>query len=453
MRNVRCAVKPYVGNDPYIFFSFCQRDESVAGPIVESMVKSGYRVWFDDDTIPNDKWLRTLADRLSNSRVCMALISKTSVDDHICRNIINLALECGVLLIPLLLDTVSLTPATALLLKQKPPVKLSVSALSSTSGMEAFLQIAVKHSECNLCRQASFNGRQLSCVAVSDLPKSNPSIPVEPVLDDYTVIEGPPQKVEEDKPEEIAPVQDEPQIPESDGEDERTVRIEPVRDDPPTIALSPKKTSDRVLIDLKLGKVFRLGEGVARLGRSRSNDYRFEDDSISAKHAQIFMNESGETMVKDVDSTNGTFLNGIKINADTPQTVGNFSIITLPNCCHLLYLTGKSAKDMLQQGYAAYLVCAENNEVMGLHPGFILGRENPWPSGAFSEDTISREHGVFQAEKDGYQFLAGRSTNGTTFNGKELREGQYTGILKADDEIRIAKTHLVRYYVVKLREE
>ena len=457
---MRCAVHPYEGNDPYIYFSFCKKDEYIAGPIIESMANSGYRVWYDGGNIPDDIWAETVIERLSNSRVCMALISKASVNVHACRSDINTALDQGVLIVPILTEAFSLTPAMRLLMERTYHVKAYSLALTSRNGMETLLNEAVKPAECGLCKQAAYRDKPWAVVCIDENPPAEdlPPRPLPPI-DDPNPIIGPHEPEEspaEDNPEK-------PVIPVSDGQEtviqKKTERIpKPNKKDDAvtiklekTVAIRPKES--RVLIDLSTGRVFRLGEGVSRLGRSKANDFCFNERYISAKHAQLFTNEDGKVLVRDVGSTNGTFLNGVKIDTDKPCQVGNFSIITLAKDQHLLYLTGKSVSDMLRLGYSAYITCEENGEVMGLHPGFILGRSNPWPSGAFSEDYISHTHGVFQADERGYRFVGGHSTNGTTINGIEIHEGQETDLLKTGDEIGVAGMYWVKYNVVLLRED
>ena len=495
MRKVRSTVKPYEGNDPYIYFSFSQKDAAIAEPIIESMANSGYRVWYDDGGIPNTIWLETVTERLSNCRVCMALISKASADTHACRNDINMALELGVLLVPFLKEDFSLTPAMRLLLEKIPHVKAYTFALTTSKGMEGLLAAALKPTECGLCRQASFQDKPLSVIPVDEaniaksvLEKAKPivSIRVDPVLPNVTVqlqefIERPEEKVlpmptEEDRSEQRsedieltlsengrdafandseqrkASIET-PSHVESKDKHSRAETCSEGKQNDSTVVIRPKDIRDDVLIDLSQGRVLRLREGVIRLGRAKSNDFCFDNKSVSAKHAQIFVDGNGKVMVKDVGSTNGTYIDDIKIDAETSQEVGNFSIVTLSDCCHLLYLDGGSAQDILQLGYCGFLVCEENGEIMAIHPGFILGRENPWPSGIFSEVCISHKHGVFQADRTGYRFLVSQSINGTTVNGKTMSAGTDTGVLKTGDEIGIAGKYRIKYNVVNLRGE
>lgn len=56
-----------------------------------------------------------------------------------------------------------------------------------------------------------------------------------------------------------------------------------------------------------------INEGVFTLGRSRTTDIRLKDDKVSGKHIAIELSNNKLTL-KDIGSTNGTFLNGNKID-------------------------------------------------------------------------------------------------------------------------------------------
>ena len=174
---MRCAVPPYGGNDPYIYFSFCKEDEAVAGPIIESMAKSGYRVWYDGGNIPDDVWAEKVMERLSNSRVCIALLSEASVNVHACRNDINMALELGVLVVPVLMEEFSMTLAMRLLAEKTPGVKAYTFSLTDASGMEKLLKATLKPTECGLCRQAAFRDKPWTVTCVDPNAQKKPDRP------------------------------------------------------------------------------------------------------------------------------------------------------------------------------------------------------------------------------------------------------------------------------------
>lgn len=54
--------------------------------------------------------------------------------------------------------------------------------------------------------------------------------------------------------------------------------------------------------------VFELKPGTNYLGRGFANDFKIDDGSVSTSHAEIVLN-GGSVMVKDLGSTNGTFIN------------------------------------------------------------------------------------------------------------------------------------------------
>ena len=53
------------------------------------------------------------------------------------------------------------------------------------------------------------------------------------------------------------------------------------------------------------------------IGRDKNNEICIYEDSISAKHAQIYFNENHEIAIVDLGSTNGTIINGLKIKTPT----------------------------------------------------------------------------------------------------------------------------------------
>lgn len=55
-----------------------------------------------------------------------------------------------------------------------------------------------------------------------------------------------------------------------------------------------------------------LGEGVTRIGRSLLADVRFEDPTVSRRHALVVRRDD-ELLVLDDRSTNGVFVNGQRI--------------------------------------------------------------------------------------------------------------------------------------------
>jgi hypothetical protein len=65
------------------------------------------------------------------------------------------------------------------------------------------------------------------------------------------------------------------------------------------------------------------------IGRALDSDIRVANQEVSRHHAVIFR-EDGNTMISDLDTANGTFVNGVRI-ANDPVLVGAGDSVTLGN--------------------------------------------------------------------------------------------------------------------------
>ena len=71
----------------------------------------------------------------------------------------------------------------------------------------------------------------------------------------------------------------------------------------------------------KAGAEFPLGRDEITIGRSSDSAIIIRDDYTSTHHAR-FMLWNGRWMIQDLDSTNGTFLNGSRVTVPTPIPLG-----------------------------------------------------------------------------------------------------------------------------------
>ena len=62
------------------------------------------------------------------------------------------------------------------------------------------------------------------------------------------------------------------------------------------------------------GTVFKLEDESCTIGRSLSNEVILYDDKVSGRHAAI-VRSAGRILIRDLNSTNGTFLNGLPVEA------------------------------------------------------------------------------------------------------------------------------------------
>lgn len=70
----------------------------------------------------------------------------------------------------------------------------------------------------------------------------------------------------------------------------------------------------------------RLRSPLCRLGRLPDNDLCFENDSVSGHHAEIYHLPDGSFQICDLGSTNGTWVNGRRIQN---QILNNGDIVEL----------------------------------------------------------------------------------------------------------------------------
>jgi hypothetical protein len=81
----------------------------------------------------------------------------------------------------------------------------------------------------------------------------------------------------------------------------------------------------RYLDGPKNGEVKVVGNDFATIGRDPAADVRFDpeqDIEVSIRHAAVFK-QGGGFLIRDLGSTNGTFLNGVRVRGDRPLEVGD----------------------------------------------------------------------------------------------------------------------------------
>ncbi len=82
------------------------------------------------------------------------------------------------------------------------------------------------------------------------------------------------------------------------------------------------------------GKTFLLESEETTVGRDLSNDIPISDPEVSRRHARFFI-QNDNAFVEDLGSTNGTFLNGERI--DSPQQLRKGDVITFGESVVMAY--------------------------------------------------------------------------------------------------------------------
>ncbi|MBE6484788.1 MAG: FHA domain-containing protein [Actinomycetaceae bacterium] len=105
----------------------------------------------------------------------------------------------------------------------------------------------------------------------------------------------------------------------------------PRRDSAPPPAPQPQKPTPRaptlaVTGGPLAGTTLPLGQASIVVGRSPDSALVLDDTYSSSRHARIYHND-GQWWIEDLDSTNGTFVSGKRINAPTPLPPGASIVI------------------------------------------------------------------------------------------------------------------------------
>lgn len=78
------------------------------------------------------------------------------------------------------------------------------------------------------------------------------------------------------------------------------------------LAIQEKRAELVVIMGRDIGMTYRLMAGTSYLGRRGTNEIHIDDENLSRTHAEI-QNKDGKYVVRDLESTNGTFVNGKRI--------------------------------------------------------------------------------------------------------------------------------------------
>jgi pSer/pThr/pTyr-binding forkhead associated (FHA) protein len=89
---------------------------------------------------------------------------------------------------------------------------------------------------------------------------------------------------------------------------------------------------------------------IKTFGRANDNDVKYSAGDISGHHARVTLTGSGNFLVEDLNSTNGTFVNGYRINKATISLkdelrLSQYTIINLAEIFNLAKQNTKQPKD------------------------------------------------------------------------------------------------------------
>jgi PAS domain S-box-containing protein len=102
-----------------------------------------------------------------------------------------------------------------------------------------------------------------------------------------------------------------------------------------------------------IGQVFRIDKDECVLGRGSEAAFRIEDPGISRSHAKVVHRPGGELVVVDLGSTNGTYVNGLRVRSATLCEGDRIQIGTLTALRFSLRDELEESEERLRQALAA----------------------------------------------------------------------------------------------------
>lgn len=287
----RCSIEPYSGPDNYIYIIYSQEDKGRVFPIIERMVKDGYRVWFNDVESSVLEHSEILECYLNNCSACIIFLSEKALRSHAFRMEFN-----SVILKKKLFTAINLEPVVVSLVMQ---MQFSTGEIISKYGLqkdETFFKTLYNFDFLN-----SSKGKPNPNILISS--PTDYQNPLEDLFSDFGLGS---QTFKKDKPYYGSQQNhEEPQV-----HDELYHFI--VR----------TKTNEKIPITL---------DGV-KIGRSDACcDYIIENNSaIGRFHAFIVLENDGVTIV-DNNSENGTFINNEAITPNEKYFLHDRDVVRLAN--------------------------------------------------------------------------------------------------------------------------
>jgi len=176
-----------------------------------------------------------------------------------------------------------------------------------------------------------------------------------------------------------------------------------------------------------------LSQNLVYVGRDPSNDIVLNFPTVSAQHLRLDMT-SGGVRVTDLDSTNGTQLNGRRIPPNTAQPLQPGDVMRVGDLRGnwvSMTLEGGVAESLRTRSLGMQDLAQFNRALVGRDPASELHLDHP---------VISWHHAEFIRQNGGFALRDLGSTNGTFVNGQRV-SGLYT--LGLGDVVQIGPYKLV----------
>lgn len=151
------------------------------------------------------------------------------------------------------------------------------------------------------------------------------------------------------------------------------------------------------------------------IGKSSSCTIRISNEYVSSYHAELILLDNGDIFLVDCSSTNGTFVQGKRIqpNVEVPVRRGDkIEFDQVP----------------LNWGDVPTIPLPDPSKVKGIY-GIGKSQRNRY---CLPGESVSRYHATFKEMKNGKWFIQDHSRNGTFINGQRIPANQDYPIKKGD---------------------
>lgn len=160
------------------------------------------------------------------------------------------------------------------------------------------------------------------------------------------------------------------------------------------------------------------------IGKSSRAQLVLDSPYVSGYHAELFLLDNGDMLLVDKGSSNGTFVNGIRIEPEKEVSVTRQDQIQIAD--QPLNWSSIPVQSMPDRDQIKVLMSIGSHYL----------NTNP-----LHGDMVSRFHATIKQMKDGKWFISDHSSNGTTVNGVRIPKDQYVRLNKGD-VIACAGVHL-----------
>ncbi len=172
---------------------------------------------------------------------------------------------------------------------------------------------------------------------------------------------------------------------------------------------------------------------IIKIGRNPGNDIVIDDMTVSSEHARITITDSGSVSIRDLNSKNGTYVNGKQISKETAISATD-EIKVANSIVDWMRFFHKNA------------VSNSNHTVLNnkLNNSKSIGRA-PENDIVLSYSDVSSKHAIIRKDQSGNVILQdNNSTNGTFVNNNKID----SYILKPGDKVLLANKYLLEWETI-----